>query len=97
MSESKHPILFTEAEQLNLQELQTQVEGFNSFANVVKAGSYPGTYSTTVASLLQFLQNMVAQSSQQIEQVKVEAQTRANTPKEESVKEPQLLTSKKAS
>jgi len=94
------PILFTEAEQLKLQELQANAEGFNNFQLAVSRSLHSGQDTALIANLITFLKQMSAQSSQQIEQIKTDAQARSNALKEESKEEvakPELKKSKKAS
>lgn len=75
---SQAPITFTSEEQLKLNELQQQAEGFANFRNAVARSLSIGQDSVVIANLLQFLGNMAQQSAQQIEQIKSDAQARSS-------------------
>lgn len=83
ISMSNNPIVFNEAEQLKLQELEAQIQGFSNFKNAVSRSLHAGQDSPIIANLLTFLHNMALQSSNQVEDLKKSAQGRADAPKEE--------------
>jgi len=76
------PLIFTEQEQLQIQQLEGQANGFNNFKNLVSRSLYAGQDAALAAQLIQFLTEMTQQSAKQLEAIKLTAQARA-TPKQE--------------
>lgn len=79
---SERPTTFTEEEQLKLQELESQGQGFANFKAAITRSLHSGQDSVIIANLLQFLHNMTQQSAQQIEEVQKAA--KARTAKDET-------------
>jgi len=73
---SETPITFTAEESVKLSELDRQVQAFSNFRIVVARSLYCGQDAPVVQQLLQFLQEITAQSSKQIEEVKTLANQR---------------------
>lgn len=80
---SDRPITFTEQEQLKLQELERQAQGFANFKNAVTRSMHSGQDSSLIAQLLQFLHDMAVQSANQIDDLRKTAQQRSNKPAEQ--------------
>jgi len=74
MSDSQ--LTFTPEEQIKLTELDRQVQAFSNFRTVVARSLYCGQDAPVAQQLLQFLQEITAQSSKQIEEVKTLANQR---------------------
>ncbi len=94
------PITFTSDEPVKLQQLEQQAQGFTNFKNAVTRSLSVGQDAAIISNLLQFLDNMVNQSIQQMEQIKQEAQARSTAPKEvkpEAEKKSEKVKEKKAS
>lgn len=79
------PIVFSSEEQLKLQDLENQINGFTGFKNLVTRSLYAGQDSALAAQLLNFLSDLITQSMNQVNQIRTNAQERANAPKEEAV------------
>lgn len=78
-----NPVVFNEAEQLKLTELNNQIQGFTNFKNAVSRSLHAGQDSVIIANLLTFLHNMALQSQTQADELNKSAQARADAPKEE--------------
>jgi hypothetical protein len=77
------PVIFTEQEQLQLQQLEGQANGFNNFKNLVSRSLYAGQDATLAAQLIQFLTEMTQQSSKQLEEIRSNAVARTAASKQE--------------
>lgn len=75
------PIILTEQEQLQIQELDNQIRLFSEFKNTTLRCLCSGADSITIARLIQFLDQMIAQSSNNSNQIKTNAKSR-NSKKE---------------
>lgn len=73
---SDQPI-YTPEEQLKLRELEAQSQGISNFKNAVTRSLHCGQDSAIIANLLQFLSDLISQTVQQIEQIKIGAQSRS--------------------
>lgn len=78
------PIVFSPEEQLQLQQLENQGNAFTAYKNLVTRSLYAGQDAPLAANLLNFLSDLVAQSTNQVNAVRSQAQARSNEPKEES-------------
>lgn len=70
------PVIFNEAEQLELQQLQQQNDSFNSWGQAITRSLHCGQDSLLVANLIQFFKNMIAQNTKSIEAVSTNAKAR---------------------
>lgn len=73
MSDQSQPLVFTSQQQLALQELEKQVNGFNGFKTLVSRSLYAGQDAAQAAQLIGFLGDLVAQAMTQVKKIQDEA------------------------
>lgn len=73
---SEKPVIFNEAEQLELQQLQQQNESFNAWGSATSRSLHSGQDTLLIANLLQFLKNLITQNNKNIENVTASAKAR---------------------
>lgn len=73
---TEKPVIFNEAEQLELQQLQQQNESFNNWGNAISRSLHVGQDTLLVANLLQFLQNLIKQNNKSVENLTANAKQR---------------------
>lgn len=76
------PVVFTSEEQLLLQQLESQVNGFNGFKNLVARSLYQGQDAPTAVDLQNFLSNLVSQATEQVKKIQAAAKERNSKPVE---------------
>lgn len=77
---SNSPVVYSSEQQLQLQELEKQINGFNSFKAAVGRGLFSGQDSILAANLIGFLDNLSSQSMKQVKQIQDDAKAKSEQP-----------------
>lgn len=75
-------IVFSEAEQLKLQELTAATNQFSTYKQLLLRGTYAGVDSRLVVEAVGFMDEMIKQTEFQLNTLRTQAAKRALEPKE---------------
>lgn len=71
------PVTFTQEEQVELRNLNSNLELFNMLKTLLSEGQFPGKASVALVRCQQFAETIVAQTAKQIEEVQKKAASRS--------------------
>jgi hypothetical protein len=79
-------VLFTDAEQIDLQNLVRAQNQFETFRQLILRGNFEGKDSALVVQSVSFFEGMIKQTEEQLNALRLSAASRALKPKAESKK-----------
>lgn len=72
------PVTFTEQEQLDLRNLNSNLELFSMLRGLLIQGQFPGSASVALVRCQQLAENLISNTQKQIEDIQKSASSRSN-------------------
>jgi hypothetical protein len=80
MKNENSPVIFTQEEQVELRNLNSNLELFNLLKSLLTQGQFPGSAAVALIRCQQFAENIIQQTSKQLQEVEQKASSRSEKP-----------------